>query len=182
MVNFISRVFSDATVAIIVSQGTFVVLTVFGGGVFIPWNSTPKYWYWLQELSVFTQGSRAAIVSVNDYLEYKCTTSEPSGICEILGITFPCHSRGVGDSSGYCMVKGRMFMHVLQGTNLTQSIWLDLGYLILTFIVCRVGVLILMHYSIDRIAAMVKRMRSSGVKEEMIKIQNKNRLLEGRCL
>ena len=179
MVNLISRVFSDSTAAIIVSQGTFVVLTVFGGGIFIPWNSTPRYWIWLQELSVFTQGSRAAIVHVNDHLEYKCTTSGSSNKCEVLGITFPCTSMGDDNGTEYCMVNGRMYMHVLQGTSFFESTWIDFWYLVLTFIVCRFGVLILMHYSADRIVAMLKRMRSSGVKEEMIKIQNKNRLLEG---
>lgn len=180
MVNLISRLFSDATAAIIVSQGTFVVLTVFGGGVFIPWNSTPKYWMWLQELSVFTQGSRAALVHVNDYLEYKCMTAGPLSKCEILGITFPCNSRSNDTSSEYCMVTGRRFMQILQGTSLTDSVWIYFGYLVLTFTVSRLGVLILMHFSVDRIIAMIKRIRSTGVKEEMIKIQNKNRLLEGR--
>ena len=180
MVNLISRVFSDATAAIIVCQGTFVVLTVFGGGIFISWSSTPSYWVWLQELSVFTQGSRAAILHVNDYLEYKCFTSGPgtSNVCEVLGMTFPCDS--AGDNSEYCMVKGRTVLYVLQGTSLAESLSIYFGYLVLTFIVCRLGVLILMHFSADRIVAMIKRMRSSGVQEEMIKIQNKNRLLEGR--
>jgi hypothetical protein len=180
MVNFISRVFSDATAAIIVSQGTFVVLTVFGGGIFIPWSSTPSYWVWLQELSVFTQGSRAAILHVHDYLEYKCFTSGPdtSNLCEVSGMTFPCDS--MSEISEYCMVKGRMVVHILQGISLSESVTIDFGFLVLTFIVCRLGVLILMHFSADRIVAMMKRMRSSGVKEEMIKIQNKNRLLEGR--
>ena len=180
MVNFISRVFSDATVAIIVSQGTFVVLTVFGGGVFIPWNSTPKYWYWLQELSVFTQGSRAAIVSVNDYLEYKCTTSDPSGSCEILGITFPCHSRGDGDSSGYCMVKGRMVIQVLQGIRADQAAaFRALRSLALIFIVSRLSILILMYYPCDIIAAMIRKFLSNGDNEELIDMQIRNRCLDG---
>ena len=129
---------------------------------------------------MFTQGSRAAILHVNDYLEYKCVTTGPdtSNVCEVLGTTFPCDS--MSDNSEYCMVKGRMVVHVLQGTSLSESLTIDFGFLVLTFIVCRLGVLILMHFSGNRIVAMIKRMRSSGVKEEMIKIQNKNRLLEGR--
>jgi hypothetical protein len=180
MVNFISRVFSDATTAIIVSQGTFVVLTVFGGGIFIPWSSTPSYWVWLQELSVFTQGSRAAIVHVSDYLEYKCFTSgaDSSNMCEVLGMVFPCDS--MSDNSEYCMVKGRMVLHALQGIGINQPESLrSLRFLALLFIISRLSILVLMFYPYDSIAAMVRKFLSNGENEELIDMQIRNRCLDG---
>jgi energy-coupling factor transporter transmembrane protein EcfT len=180
MVNFISRVFSDSTAAIIVSQGAFVVLTVFGGGIFIPWSSTPSYWVWLQELSVFTQGSRAAILHVHDYLEYKCFTSGPgtSNICEVLGMTFRCDS--MSDNNEYCMVKGRMVVHVLQGIGLDQTAPLrSFRFLALIFIISRLCILVVMHYPYDSIVAMIRTFLSNGENEELIDMQIRNRCLDG---
>ena len=180
MVNLISRVFSDSTAAIIVSQGTFVVLTVFGGGIFIPWNSTPRYWIWLQELSVFTQGSRAAIVHVNDYLEYKCTTSGSSNKCEVLGITFPCTSMGDDNGTEYCMVNGRMVLQILQGIGVLQpAAHRALRLLALIYIVNHLLILILMYYPYESFVAKMRKLLSNGENEELIDMQIRNRCLDG---
>ena len=147
MVNFISRIFQDATTAIIVCQGVLILLTVFGGGVFIPWNDTPIYWQWLQEISIFTQSSRSVITHVNSYLNYKCVLT--NSMCNSFGQVFPCDP-GSGNSE-FCMIKGREVMYVLQGTSRTDSPWLAFGYLVLIFFVSRIGILILMYFPAERI-------------------------------
>jgi hypothetical protein len=88
-----------------------VILTVFGGGVFIPWNKTPMYWIWLQELSIFTQASRSALIHVYDYINFKCDTV--NGVCYgPLGDIFPCDF--LDDPVFGCSVKGRTVLYLTQ--------------------------------------------------------------------
>ena len=55
MLSFICKFSTNPTVSMNFAQKALVDLMVFGCGVFIPWNQTPKYWIWLQEMSLFTQ-------------------------------------------------------------------------------------------------------------------------------
>jgi hypothetical protein len=129
---------------------------------------------------VFTQGSRAAILHVHDYLEYKCFTSGPgtSNICEVLGMTFRCDS--MSDNNEYCMVKGRMVVHVLQGIGLDQTAPLrSFRFLALIFIISRLCILVVMHYPYDSIVAMIRTFLSNGENEELIDMQIRNRCLDG---
>ena len=151
--------FPDATTAIIVCQGVLILLTVFGGGIFIPWNSTPKYWIWLQEISVFTQSSRVVITHASSYIDYKCVLTASK--CVSFGQEFTCDP-GSGDSE-FCMVKGREVLHTLQGTSRTDSPWKGFGYLVLIFFVSRIGVLILMYFPADRL---VGKTRALVIKSE----------------
>lgn len=48
----------------IFTQIVLVNTMVFGGGVFLPWKDCPDYWIWVQEMSIFTQSSRAAIMEI----------------------------------------------------------------------------------------------------------------------
>lgn len=148
MLNFISKFSKDTTINVVTCQATFVILTVFGGGVFIPWNQTPSYWVWLQELSIFTQASRATFVSVMDVLQYKCTLT--SGACVgPLGDIFACDAKAaVGN---VCFVKGRTVLQVLQGTSPTDNKWTSFGYLVLIFAVFRLGALLLLYFPVERL-------------------------------
>ena len=104
MTNFFSRFSTDATLTIILNLAVMVILTVYGGGVFIAWNDTPIYWVWLQESSVFTQASRAVAMNVAQYLNYECSTRD--GQCYgPMGELFPCDAKP--DDGLQCMVKGR---------------------------------------------------------------------------
>ena len=180
--NFISRAWADTTTAIIISQATLALLSPFGGGIFIPWNVTPHYWLWLQEISVFTHSSRAAIMHINYKMTYKCPTipsfetSYPwRAIC--LGVPGGCDASTT--TSSLCMVKGRTMLYAMQGIGRTDSPWKSFGYLVLIFIVVRCGVLILMHFPADQIISIVRQFVSSGVQEQLNEVQIRNRNLEG---
>ena len=180
MVNFISRAWADTTTAIIMSQATMVILTAFGGGIFIPWDKTPHYWVWLQELSIFTQASRAAIMHMNNNIEYKCATPGPDFLCRAFGKIIDCDA--AANINGFCQVKGRTVMYATQGTSTTDSPWIAFGYLVLIFAVARLGVLILMYYPADQVIAVMRRVLSTGVQEQLNEVQLKNRNFEGTTL
>jgi hypothetical protein len=168
MVNFISRMFPDATTAIIVCQGVLILLTVFGGGVFIPWNSTPKYWIWLQEISVFTQSSRVVITHASSYIDYKCMLTGSK--CVSFGQEYKCDP-GSGNSE-FCMIKGREVLHTLQGTSRTDSPWKGFGYLVLIFFVSRIGVLILMYFPADRIVGKTRGLVTKSKRNQHYPLDN----------
>lgn len=171
MVNFISRMFPDATTAIIVCQGVLILLTVFGGGIFIPWNSTPKYWIWLQEISVFTQSSRVVITHASSYIDYKCVLI--GGRCVSFGQEFICDP-GSGNSE-FCMIKGREVLHTLQGTSRTDSPWKGFGYLVLIFFVSRIGVLILMYFPADRLVGKTRGLVTKSKRNQYYPIETVHR-------
>ena len=91
------------------SQATMVILTAFGGGIFIPWDKTPDYWVWLQELSIFTQASRAAITHMNNNIIYTCQTPGPGFVCGAFGKIIDCDAQG--SNNNYCLVTGRTVMN-----------------------------------------------------------------------
>ena len=150
MVNIVTRVFPDATTALIISQGIMVIQSGFGAGIFISWNRTPSYWIWLQEASITTQATRAMLQRVNDFLTYKCITSAPSFSCLVLGQVVPCDARA---SNGYhCFIKGRTVMRMIQGTNPADNAWTATGYLVLIFFAFRAIVLLLMYYKLRKLS------------------------------
>ena len=162
------------------SQATMVILTAFGGGIFIAWDKTPNYWVWLQELSIFTQASRAAITHMNNNIIYTCQTPGPDFLCTAFGKMIDCDAQA--SNKEYCLVTGRTVMNATQGTSMTDSPWIAFGYLVLIFAVARLGVLILMYYPADQIIAFLRRFFSSGVQEQLNEVQLKNRIFEGKKL
>jgi hypothetical protein len=179
MVNIVTRVFPDATTALIVSQGIMVIQSGFGSGIFISWNRTPFYWVWLQEASITTQATRAILQRLNDYISYKCVTSAPTFICLVYGRIVPCDAKA---SNGYyCYVKGRTVMKMIQGTSPTDSAWQATGYLVVIFFMFRATVLLLMYCPIEKIVANFKKLWSCrnlkklwpcGTEDNTIEAQN----------
>lgn len=149
MLNFISKFSEDATVSIVSSQAVLVILTVFGGGAFIPWNKCPVYWKWLQEISLFTQASRSAIMNVNDYLTYSCTLAADDQCYGPLGNIFPCDV--TPPINGTCEVSGRMVLYISQGTGLSESKWVPFAYLALIFVLFRFATLYLLHTPFEKL-------------------------------
>jgi hypothetical protein len=179
MLNFISRAWTDSTSVIIVSQATLVILSVFGGGCFIPWDRTPSYWRWLQEISVFTQASRAVITHINDSIRYECAYPGLENTCAYFGYIFACDADAVSGES--CYVDGREMLYVTQGTSKTESPWTALGYLFLLFVMARLGVLVLMCIPADRIASLVRYYVYGEVQDQLNDIQIKSLVLQGEC-
>eukprot|EP01036_Dinobryon_divergens_P033941 gene33941-43849_t len=179
MLNFITKFHPDATVCIVASQASLVILTVFGGGVFIPWDQTPHYWKWLQELSIFTQASRAAIVNVMNHIDYKCTLSGDACVGPT-GAIFPCDAR---DSDGLgCYVKGRTVLYVLQGTAPSDDKWTSFGWLVLIFVCFRLSVLVMMYYPVDRIKYSMVAWMTSGMSDRVLKSLVAIRRIEGQLV
>ena len=165
MTNFFSRFSTDATLTIILNLAVMVILTVYGGGVFIAWNDTPIYWVWLQESSVFTQASRAVAMNVAQYLNYECSTRD--GQCYgPMGELFPCDAKP--DDGLQCMVKGRTVLYVTQGTSRDSSEWIAFGYLFLIYVSFRLGSLLLMYYPMDVLLAKLRQCWSTGADEKIL--------------
>ena len=178
MLNLVTKFSENTTVCIVASQAVMVVLTVFGGGVFIPWNKTPRYWVWLQEMSVFTQASRAAIEHVSDHINYKCVLNSQGNCVGPLGDYFPCD---YSESNGYsCYVKGRTVMQVLQGTAPSDSPWTSFGYMVLIFAVCRLGILFFLYVPFERVVFTIKNWWSAGIANKIIANTINLRLVQGQ--
>ena len=163
---------------IIVSQATLVILSVFGGGCFIPWNRTPSYWRWLQEISVFTQASRAVITHINDSIRYRCASPGLENTCADFGYIFTCDADAVSGES--CYINGREMLYVTQGTSKSESPWTAFGYLFLIFVMARLGVLILMYIPADRIASLFRHYAYGEVQDQLNDIQIKSLVLQGQ--
>ena len=164
MTNFFSKFSTDTTLSITLNQAVMVILTVYGGGVFIAWNNTPIYWLWLQETSAFAQSTRAIAMKVSQYITYECSTVD--GLCHgPMGDLFPCDARP--DDGLQCLVKGRTVMYVTQGTSRDSSEWIAFGYLVLIFVSFRLGALILMYYPMDVLLAKLRQCWSTGADEKI---------------
>jgi hypothetical protein len=150
-----------------------VILTVFAGGLFIPWNKCPHYWKWLQELSIFTQSSRSAIMNIDDYIDYKCYVNSLGQCISPTGDYFPCDAEA--PLNGICYVSGRMVLHVTQGTIIDESKWIPFGYLVLIFICFRFACLLLMFYPVKNIINILSSLfcgiASKGILDGKIKIR-----------
>jgi ABC-type multidrug transport system fused ATPase/permease subunit len=180
MLAFITKFSNNATTSIIVSQGALVILTVFGGGQFIEWNKTPDYWLWLQELSLFTQASRAGIIEVLSYIDYSCTLSS-SGYCYApTGQSLPCDASAA--SQGHCKVKGRTVLYELQGVGGNDSHWKYFAFLVLIFAVLRLGCLFLMYVPVERLRFLTRQMLWGRVDNALLEVHFKLRRVEGRLL
>lgn len=128
MLSFICKFSKSPTTSMIISQIAFVTLTVFTGGVFIPWKDCPDYWIWLQETAVFVQSSRAAIMEIFLDIQFKCDTvsgdqcSDPGS-----GVLYDCIDGSVHGSN--CMVEGREMLSVTQGVGTEDNYWYYFAYL-----------------------------------------------------
>ena len=119
--------------AILVGQGTMVILCVYAGGAFIRWNQL-GFWVWLSELSLYTFSSRGMLIAVFKRLEYSCAPSSISeGICTDssgVGVSYPCVSPVAED--GTCQVAGLSVLQNYLGVQETDE-WQQFGYLVALF-------------------------------------------------
>eukprot|EP01031_Cornospumella_fuschlensis_P027142 gene27142-32787_t len=128
MLSFICKFSKVATTSMIISQIAFVTLTVFTGGVFIPWKDCPDYWIWLQETAVFVQSSRAALMDILAEIKLRCDTvighqcSDPGS-----GLLYDCIDSTVQGNK--CLVEGREMLNVTQGVGTEDNYWYYFVYL-----------------------------------------------------
>ncbi|KAG5179068.1 P-loop containing nucleoside triphosphate hydrolase protein [Tribonema minus] len=72
MIAFITQFTHNAAYAVVVSQAVLVMMTVFGGGVFISYDDVPSYWNWLAQLGIFTHNSKSAMLIAFNHIPYTC--------------------------------------------------------------------------------------------------------------
>ena len=166
----------DCSLTVVASQAVLVMLTVFGGGVFIPWASTPFFWRWLQEISLFTHATRAALVHVNSYVTYKCALV--SGVCfgPYMDV-FPCDV--ISDDGRSCTVSGRTVLYVTQGSSRTDTPWDPYMYLVIILVAYRVALLLMMIYPPDKVISAFKRVCASETNDAVLKGMASLRRIEG---
>ena len=148
MLNLITKLTTNVEVAIVACLTTLVLLNVFGSGLFIAWSRCPNYWVWLQELSLFTQSSRSALMDILDHTVYICKSSSDTCIGPF-GEIYPCDVSSFVD--GVCKISGRMVLHVQQGTIITESKWIPFLYLLLIFVFVRLSLLFLLYYPAEKV-------------------------------
>jgi hypothetical protein len=112
MMNLVTKFFSDISSAVVFCQLVLVILTIFGGGLFIRWEDTPAYWYWLQVLSIFTHSTRMAMQNIMRKLTYSCQLI--NGVCfGSYGEVYECEG-SVSIIDTHCDVSGSSVLYVTQ--------------------------------------------------------------------
>jgi hypothetical protein len=176
LMSLLCRVHKDASVVVFICQAVLVLLTVFGGGVFIRPDVTPLYWRWLQAISPIAQAASATIIQVSNFISYECATL--NGVCTgPYEVVFPCDARP--DDGERCFVSGRTVLYITQGVSQTDSPWAAYKYLILILVACRVAVLLLMIMPPDRLAAWLKKKFSADTNDVVMKGMSSIRRIEG---
>jgi hypothetical protein len=112
MMNLITKFFSDISSSVVFCQLVLVVLTVFGGGLFIRWEDTPAYWYWMQVISIFTHSTRMAMQNIMRKLTYDCALI--GGVCYgSYGEVYECEGP-IDPADSHCDVSGDTVLYVTQ--------------------------------------------------------------------
>lgn len=91
----------------------------YAGGVFIRWDETPRWWVWLQELALYTQATRAMLISVFSHAaDFGCGGQVINGQCLFpLGDgAFACDGSGAA-----CTVSGREALRAFKGVSMRYA-------------------------------------------------------------
>jgi len=149
MIALVTKLSPSATTGMIFAQICLVNLQVFGAGVFIPWKDCPDYWLWLQEITVFCQGSRVVMMSIYDHVTLKCTL-DGSGDCVEPGTgnVYDCVSLN-GD--GTCEVEARQVLSATQGVRTDASFWGFFFALVAIYVGLKLGVAFLTFFPVNRV-------------------------------
>jgi ABC-type multidrug transport system fused ATPase/permease subunit len=108
-----------------------------------------RYWRWLQEITVFTHGSRMMIMEVLQYLSFKCQLT--SGACIEPGTANRYACKSFSADGKFCDVDGREILAVTQGVGEGESHWMVFLYLAIIWLSLKIGVALLTYYPLDRL-------------------------------
>lgn len=178
MLGMTCKFFSDTSAAVVTNQLLFVILTAFGGGLFIRWDSVPNYWDWLQVISIFTWSTRALNVHVIRKLTYECVLQ--GGVCYgPQGETYSCQSTYNGGTM--CDVSGGEVMFVTQGIKGPESPWRSYLYLMILFAAFRLCSLVLMYFPPEKLSFIIcSWYRMPEISMAILEANLKVRRLEGQ--
>ena len=113
--------------AILLGQGSMVILCVYAGGAFIRWSEL-GFWVWLSELSLYTFSTRGMLIAVYKHLEYSCPADLMNGNgCSYQGVQYTCDGPIAAD--GGCQVSGMTVLQQYQRVDQTDE-WTQFGYLV----------------------------------------------------
>eukprot|EP00611_Tribonema_gayanum_P002965 TRINITY_DN1228_c0_g1_i1.p1 TRINITY_DN1228_c0_g1~~TRINITY_DN1228_c0_g1_i1.p1 ORF type:complete len:1434 (-),score=522.22 TRINITY_DN1228_c0_g1_i1:326-4453(-) len=178
MISFITKFTHDAAYAVVAAQAALVMLTIFAGGIFIPFNDVPPYWNWLSQLGVFTHGTKALELHIFKYITYTCAAPvlDGSGVCASLSGSYPCDA-AFDATTGACEVEGRTVVDVLSGA--TGDPWASLGYLALLCLMFRAGVLFMYLYPLDNMLQAFSEWRATRTEKVVLEVEMEVMRLRG---
>ena len=153
MIAVVTKLSSSPTTGMIFAQICLVNLEVFGGGVFIPWPDCPQYWVWLQEITVFCQGSRLMMMTVYNHLKLTCTLNSSNECVEPgTGNVYTC----VSYSGNTCEVEAREVLHATQGVGEHEDLWPYFLALAALYVFLKSLVAFLTFFPINRVNSTVR--------------------------
>lgn len=176
MLGMTCKFFNDTSAAVVTNQLLFVILTAFGGGLFIRWDSVPEYWDWLQVISIFTWSTRALNIHVIRKLTFECVLQ--GGQCYgPQGEAYTCEST----SGSVCDVSGGEVMFVTQGIKGPESAYQSYFYLLILFAVFRLSSLVLMYFPPEKLVFIVRSWwNMPEISASIVEANLKVRRLEGQ--
>ncbi len=158
MLYLITKFTNNAAVAVVAAQAVLVLITVFGGGVYVPLDDI-GFWNWLAQIAITTQGSKANTLRVYGDIDFVCGPeaqvipgTSGGGACLFDALEFPCDAFYDGDQG--CLVKGLTVADIKNG--ISGDYWEYFGYLVLLFVGFRLLVLALSYYPSERMSLFIK--------------------------
>ena len=135
--------------AILLGQGTLVVLCVFAGGAFIRWSKL-DFWIWLSEMSLYTWSTRGIMISTFKHITYDCPLNEfPSAItatCSSNGIIYPC-TNAYDAATNTCNIAGSTVLDLYKGVSESDE-WYQAGILLLIMGLLRIFTYFLLRFPV----------------------------------
>ena len=106
----------------------------------------------MQETSVFTQSSRAAIMEVMDHMSFACAL-QPNGACidPGSGAQYECITGSLFADGTKCMVAGRQVLFITQGIGRDRSFWTSFGFLLCILACFKISIYVLTLYPWERV-------------------------------
>ena len=149
LVELVCQLFTYTPTAILMGQGTLVVLCVFAGGAFIDWSRL-GFWIWLSECSFYTWATRGMMVHIFRNLDYSCPAELISGAgsCDFNGLRFPL--------SGGNSVRGPDVLYVSKGM-VEADEWYQWGILFLLMALFRLATYVLLRWPLPLLHSRARR-------------------------
>eukprot|EP00752_Nemacystus_decipiens_P016241 g14521.t1 len=164
MINLVTKLTDNPSIAIVVSQAALVILTVFSGGIFIPFDEHVQY----------------ACPSGSVTLTAPDDTSAIDGWCTTFQQTYAC-SEDFDDNTMICEarnVEGTIVLDTNAG-GLSGSKWTFLGHIIALIVVFRTGVFFFLRFPKEYILYKIKSRLASPLVRSSLEHQSEIQMLWG---
>ena len=128
LMELLCQMTMDLPTAILLGQGTLVILCVFAGGAFILWSKL-GFWIWLSDISLYTYATRGILIAVYKHVTYSCPNDlviADRTSCQYNLVDYPCDAGNVG---GQCLISGSSVLKGYKDVSETDE-WFQLGMLI----------------------------------------------------